>query len=160
VHTFCFAGSGQLRRTKPSKANMTKPRVLILCTGNSARSQMAEGLLRHDAGDRFEVFSAGVEPVPIRPEAIAVMREIGIDLSGHRSKHVNEFAGQHFRYVLTVCDHAREICPVFPGAARMIHHSFTDPGNFNGSEQERLARFRKIRDEIREYLRTFPSPDK
>lgn len=139
---------------------MSKRRVLILCTGNSARSQMAEGLLCHDAGDRFDVFSAGVEPFPIRPEAIAVMREVGIDLSGHRSKHVNEFSGQRFDYVLTVCDHAREICPVFPGSASMIHHSFTDPGNFKGSEPERLARFRQIRDEIRDYLRTFPGPDK
>lgn len=135
---------------------MRKKRVLILCTGNSARSQMAEGLLRHDAGDRFEVSSAGVSPVPIRPEAIAVMREEGIDISGHRSKHVEEFAGQDFDYVLTVCDHAREVCPVFTGSTRMIHHSFADPGNFNGSQEERLAGFRKVRDEIREYLKTFP----
>ena len=87
---------------------MKKRRVLILCTGNSARSQMAEGLLRHDAGDRFEVFSAGVNPTRVRPEAIAVMQELGIDLSAHRSKHVNEFTNQNFDYVLTVCDHARE----------------------------------------------------
>jgi len=135
---------------------MTKQRVLILCTGNSARSQMAEGLLRHDAGDRFEAFSAGVSPCSIRPETIVVMRELGIDMSGHRPKHVNEFAGQSFDYVLTVCDHAREICPVFPRQTAMIHHSFVDPGNYNGSEEERLARFRKVRDQIREYLRTFP----
>ncbi len=139
---------------------MDKQRILILCTGNSARSQMAEGLLRHDAGGRFEVFSAGVAPIPIRSEAIAVMREIGIDTSGHRSKHVDEFAGQHFDYVLTVCDHAREICPVFPGAVRMIHHSFVDPGNYKASESERLERFRKVRDEIREYLRMFPPPSR
>ena len=133
---------------------MTRQRVLILCTGNSARSQMAEGLLRHDAGDRFEVFSAGVKPCPFLPQMPAVMREVGIDVSAHRPKHVNEFAGQSFDYVLTVCDHALEICPVFPAPAQMIHHSFIDPGNF--PDEERLARFREVRDQIREYLRTFP----
>jgi arsenate reductase (thioredoxin) len=136
---------------------MTKQKVLILCTGNSARSQMAEGLLRHDAGDRFEVFSAGVNPNRVRPEAIAVMQELGIDLSAHRSKHADEFAGQSFDYVLTVCDHAREVCPIFPGKTVTIHHSFVDPADFNGSEEERLALFRKVREEIREYLRTFPA---
>jgi arsenate reductase len=136
---------------------MTKQKVLILCTGNSARSQMAEGLLRHDAGDRFEVFSAGVNPNRVRPEAIAVMQELGIDLSAHRSKHADEFVGQSFDYVLTVCDHAREVCPIFPGKTVTIHHSFVDPADFNGSEEERLALFRKVRDEIREYLRTFPA---
>ena len=135
---------------------MTKQRVLILCTGNAARSPMAEGLLRHDAGDRFEVFSAGVAPAKVQPEAIAVLRELGIDLSQHPPKHVSEFAGQSFDYVLTVCDHAREICPAFLGQTRRIHHSFVDPGGFLGSEQERLEQFRKVRDQIREYLRTFP----
>jgi arsenate reductase len=137
---------------------MTRKRVLILCTGNSARSQMAEGLLRHDAGDRFEVFSAGVDPAAaVRPEAISVMRELGIDLSGHRPKHVDEFAGQNFDYVLTVCDHAQEVCPVFPAQTMTIHHSFVDPGNLPGSSEEKLVQFRKVRDQIREYLRTFPS---
>jgi arsenate reductase len=135
---------------------MSKQRVLILCTGNSARSQMAEGLLRHDAGDRFEVFSAGVKPTSVRPEAVAVMRELVIDLCGHRSKHVDEFAGQKFDYVLTVCDNARESCPIFPGATKMIHQNFTDPAAASESEAERLALFRKVRDQIREYLRTFP----
>jgi len=135
---------------------MKKQRVLILCTGNAARSPMAEGLLRHDAGDRFEVFSAGVAPSKVQPEAIAVLRELGIDLSGHRPKHVNEFAGQRFDYVLTVCDHAREVCPVFADATRVIHHNFVDPGFCRGSREERLAEFRKVRDEIREFLRTFP----
>jgi arsenate reductase len=134
---------------------MRRQRVLILCTGNSARSQMAEGLLRHDAGDRFEVFSAGVSPSKVRSEAIAVMQELGIDLSGQRSKHVNEFAGESFDYVLTVCDHAREVCPIFPGKTEMIHHSFVDPAACDGTEEERLALFRKVRDEIRGYLRTF-----
>jgi arsenate reductase (thioredoxin) len=96
---------------------MTKQRVLILCTGNSARSQMAEGLLRHDAGDRFDVYSAGTNPGVVRPEAIAVMSELGIDISRHRSKHVNEFENQHFDHVITVCDNGRETCPVFFGAA-------------------------------------------
>jgi arsenate reductase len=135
---------------------MKKRSVLILCTGNSARSQMAEGLLRHDAGDHFEVFSAGVNPTRVRPEAIAVMQELGIDLSVHRSKHVNEFTGQSFDYVLTVCDHAREVCPIFPGTTQTIHHSFVDPAEFNGSDEDRLTLFRKVRDQIREYLRTFP----
>src|SRR6266853_493860 len=97
-----------------------KQRVLILCTGNSARSQMAEGLLRQESGDRFEVESAGTKPTQVRREEIQVMREIGIDISGHRSKSVDEFAGQNFDYVLTVCDHAKESCPVFPGKAVSI----------------------------------------
>jgi len=130
--------------------------VLILCTGNSARSQMAEGLLRHDAGARFDVFSAGVEPSRVRPEAITVMEEIGIDLAGHRSKHLNEFAGQRFDYVLTVCDNARESCPVFRGPMQRIHRSFTDPAAVEGSGEQRLAMFRKVRDEIRAYLSKFP----
>jgi arsenate reductase (thioredoxin) len=132
-----------------------RKRVLILCTGNAARSPMAEGLLRHDAGDRFEVFSAGTQPSRVCPETIAVMRELGIDVSGHRAKHVGEFAGQRFDYVLTVCDKAKESCPIFPGKAGTIHRNFEDPGAKPGSEAERMARFRKVRDEIRDYLRTF-----
>lgn len=132
-----------------------KKRVLILCTGNSARSQMAEGLLRHDAGDRFEVESAGTKPGHVRPEAIAVMKELGIDLSRHRSKSVNEFAARTFDYVLTVCDSANESCPVFPGHASRTHFSFADPAAVVGDEEERLAQFRRVRDEIRAYLRDF-----
>ena len=132
-----------------------KKRVLILCTGNSARSQMAEGLLRHDAGDRFEVESAGTKPSAVRPEAIAVMHELGIDISRHRSKSVEEFEGRKFDYVITVCDSARESCPVFFGAANRQHHSFEDPAALNGSEAERLALFRRIRDELRTYLAGF-----
>jgi arsenate reductase len=131
-----------------------KKRVLILCTGNSARSQMAEGLLRHDAGDRFEVESAGTRPSQVRPEAIAVMRELGINISGHRSKHVDEFAGQAFDYVLTVCDNAKETCPIFPSGATAIHHNFEDPAALHGTEQQRLAVFRRVRDQIRQYLRS------
>lgn len=137
---------------------MNKSRVLILCTGNSARSQMAEGLLRRDdAGERFEVFSAGTRPSAVRPEAIAVMAELGIDISGQRSKSVEEFRGQSFDYVLTVCDAARESCPVFPDAGRRLHHSFDDPAAATGSEAERLAVFRRVRDELRAWLRTFPA---
>lgn len=135
---------------------MTKKRVLILCTGNSARSQMAEGLLRHDAGDRFEVESAGTKPGTVRPEAIAAMRELGIDISGHRSKHVDEFEGQSFDYVITVCDNAKESCPIFPGAVNRLHHSFEDPPPASdGTNEERLAIFRRVRDELRMYLRKF-----
>jgi arsenate reductase len=132
-----------------------KKRVLILCTGNSARSQMAEGLLRHDAGERFDAASAGTKPGIVRPEAIAAMEEIGIDISAHRSKHVDEFAGQQFDYVITVCDNAKESCPVFFGAAQRLHHSFDDPAAVNGSEEERLAVFRRVRDELRRYLMKF-----
>lgn len=133
-----------------------KKRVLILCTGNSARSQMAEGLLRRDAGDRFEVESAGTKPSAVRPEAIAVMKEAGIDITAHRSKHVDEFADQDFDYVLTVCDNARESCPVFFGNAARLHHSFNDPAAVEGTEPERLSAFRQVRDELRAYLKRFP----
>jgi arsenate reductase len=134
---------------------MDKERVLILCTGNSARSQMAEGLLRHDAGERFDVESAGTKPGIVRPEAISAMKERGIDISGHRSKHVDELEGQHFDTVITVCDNARESCPVFFGAAQRLHHSFDDPAAPDGSEEERLALFRRVRGELRDYLKEF-----
>ena len=137
---------------------MDKKRVLILCTGNSARSQMAEGLLRYDAGDRFEVASAGTKPSQVRPEAIAAMRELGIDISGQRSKSVDEFIGQRFDYVLTVCDNTKESCPIFPGGTVMIHRSFEDPAALEGSEEERLAFFGRVRDELRRYLQGFPAP--
>ncbi len=133
-----------------------KKRILILCTGNSARSQMAEGLLRHDAGELFEVFSAGTRPSQVRPEAVAVMREVDIDIFGQHSKSVDEFTGQQFDYVLTVCGNAKESCPIFPGKSVTIHHNFEDPAAVQGSEEERLAAFRRIRDELREYLRDFP----
>jgi arsenate reductase len=130
-------------------------RVLILCTGNSARSQMAEGLLRHDGGDRFEVFSAGTHPGHVRPEAIEAMRELGIDISSHRSKSVDEFTNKEFDYVITVCDNAREHCPVFPGTTQRIHWSFDDPAAALGDEAARLAEFRRVRDQIRERLKGF-----
>src|SRR5207344_3594344 len=106
-------------------------------------------LLRHEAGDRFEVSSAGTRPTTVRPEAITVMIEIGIDISAHRSKSVNEFVGQELDYVITVCDHAEEFCPVFPGSAKHLHWSFTDPAAVEGSGEERAVAFRKVRDEIR-----------
>lgn len=129
-------------------------RVLILCTGNSARSQMAEGLLRHDAGDLFEVFSAGTKPTRVRPEAITVMHELGIDIANQRSKSLDEFAGQEFDYVITVCDDTKENCPIVPAKARPIHWSIEDPAAVAGTEEQRLAVFRRIRDELREHLRS------
>ena len=116
---------------------------------------MAEGLLRHDAGDAYEVFSAGTKPTRVRPEAIAVMREVGIDISGHRSKSVDEFAGQDFDYVITVCDNAKESCPIFPAKTKRIHWSIEDPAAVQGSEEERLAAFRRARDELRTRLEAF-----
>lgn len=132
-----------------------KIKVFILCTGNSARSQMAEGLLREIGGNRLEVESAGVIASFVRPQAIEVMKEIGIDISGHRSKPVEEFTGQSFDYVITVCDNAKESCPVFPGNVKRIHWSFDDPAEANGSDEEKTAVFRRVRDEIREKLKIF-----
>jgi arsenate reductase len=132
-----------------------KKKVLILCTGNSARSQMAEGLLRHDGGERFEVESAGTISSFVRPQAIRAMQEIGIDISGHRSKALDEFLDQPLDYVMTVCDNAKESCPVFPGKAERIHWSFNDPAEAEGSEEEKLAVFRRVRGEIRDRLKEF-----
>ena len=134
----------------------TKKRILILCTANSARSQMVEGLLRHDRGDEFDVESAGTRATLVRPEAIQVMKEIGIDISTHRSKVVDEFQDQNFDFVLTVCDNANESCPIYPGHSNRIHHSFSDPAAVKGSDAERLGAFRVVRDEIRKYLKQFP----
>jgi arsenate reductase len=129
--------------------------VLFLCTGNSCRSQMAEGLLRHLAGDRFETASAGTHPAGLNPGAIAVMREIGIDISRHRSKSLGDFAGRRFDHVITVCDRARESCPTLPGATSVLHWSFDDPAAATGSEEERQAVFRRVRDEIEREIRRF-----
>jgi arsenate reductase len=130
-----------------------KQRVLVLCTGNSARSQMAEGILRQDWPGRFDVFSAGTRPTRVRPEAMQVMDEIGIDISSHRSKGLQEFLGQPFDFVITVCDNAKESCPVFPGVIQKFHWSITDPAAVDGSEEERLTAFRSARDEIRRMVR-------
>lgn len=130
-----------------------KKRVLILCTANSARSQMAEGLLRQLAGEHMDVFSAGAKPSVVNPLAIQAMAEIGIDISGHRSKHLNEFLSQPFDEVITVCDTAAETCPLFPGPAHRIHWGFPDPAAAGGSDAERLASFREVRDAIHAQLR-------
>jgi len=134
-------------------------RVLILCTGNSARSQMAEGLLRHLGWERCEVSSAGTHPNCVRPEAIEVMRERGIDISGHRSKSVDEFSGREFDYVMTVCDNARDSCPVFPARKQRVHWSFDDPAAASGDVESRLTVFRRVRDEIEIRLREFINID-
>jgi arsenate reductase len=129
-----------------------KPRVLFLCTHNSARSQMAEGMLRNLAEGRFEVMSAGTEATHVRRQAIKVMNEIGIDISGQESKTLARYLGQPFDYVITVCDEANEACPVFAGAKNRLHWSLEDPSRADGSEEERLAVFRRVREEIRERI--------
>ena len=126
-----------------------RARVLFLCTHNSARSQMAEGLLRHLAGDRFESHSAGTEATRVRPRAIRAMEEIGVDISGQESKTLERYQQEPFDYVITVCDDANEACPFFPGAQSRLHWSFKDPSKAEGSEEERLAVFREVRDGIR-----------
>jgi arsenate reductase len=134
---------------------MEKKKVLIVCTGNVARSQMAEGFLRHEAGDRFEVFSAGLNPSYVRPGVIQVMREVGIDISHHRSKSVDEFIGEEMDYVITVCDHANQHCPQFPAKTKRIHWSVEDPVAPAGDEAAQLAAFRRVRDDIRRRLEEF-----
>ena len=130
-----------------------KPRVLILCTGNSARSQMAEGLLRHLAGGRLEVFSAGTRPSVVTPLAVRAMAKRGLDISGQRSKHLSEYQAEPFDYVITVCDQAAETCPVFPGRGERLHWSFPDPAAATGSEAKRLAAFEQGRDALEAQLR-------
>jgi arsenate reductase (thioredoxin) len=130
-------------------------KILILCTGNSARSQMAEGLLRHMAGDWIDVASAGVAPTHVRPEAIAAMKEIGIDISNHRSKSIDEFISQPFDFVITVCDNANQQCPVFAGASRRVHWSLDDPAAVAGDDETRLEAFRQTRNSLRDRLEKF-----
>ena len=134
---------------------MSKQRVLFICTHNSARSQMAEGLLRHYAEDRFEVFSAGIDATAVRPEAIEVMAEVGIDISGQKAKALDPFLAQPFDWVITVCDWARQACPVFPGAEQTAHWSFEDPEDAVGTEAERLAVFRGVQVEIARRVHQF-----
>lgn len=131
-----------------------KKKILILCTGNSARSQMAEGLLKHITHDEYVINSAGTKPSLVRPEAIKALAEIGIDISNNRSKSIDEFVNEEIDYVLTVCDNAKENCPYFPAKTRLIHYSFADPAETRGDEETRLASFRKVRDEIKEYFET------
>lgn len=129
-----------------------KQSVLFLCTGNSARSQMAEGWLRHLAGDRYEVFSAGTKPVGLNPGSVEAMAEVGIDIARHRSKHVEEYAAQSLDYVITVCDRAKETCPLWAGKTTLIHWSFDDPAAVADVEDRRLV-FRRVRDEIASAIR-------
>ena len=137
----------------------SKQRLLVLCTGNSARSQMAEGLLRHYGGDQFEVASAGTKPTIVRPEAIAVMNEIGLDISGHRSKSVDEFLDKPLDLVITVCDNANETCPVFPGTVKRVHWPVDDPAAVQGSDEVRKAAFRRIRDQLYARITIFLKAD-
>jgi arsenate reductase (thioredoxin) len=130
-------------------------KVLVLCTGNSCRSQMAEGYLRHFAGGKAEVYSAGIETHGVNPRAIATMKEDGIDISGHTSNNVAEYQSIPFDFVITVCDHANERCPVFPSAAKKFHHNFPDPAKAIGSEEEIKAAFCKVRHEVKDYCRAW-----
>ncbi|TLM68134.1 MAG: arsenate reductase ArsC [Deltaproteobacteria bacterium] len=132
-----------------------KKRVLFLCTHNSCRSQMAEGLVNHDLGDRFEAFSAGTEATRVNPLAARVLMELGIDLSRHRSKTIDEFAGQPFDYVITLCGDAAEKCPLFFGGVERVHIGFDDPSRLPGSEAEVLPEYRRVRDEIRARIKGF-----
>ena len=132
-----------------------KRKILFLCTGNSARSQMAEGLMRNLRGDEFDVCSAGSEPKGMHPRAIEVMKEIGIDISFHRSKHLEEYLNKEFDYIVTLCDHANETCPLFPGEGKKIHQGFSDPAAIDGTEEERLDVFRRVRDEIKDFILSF-----
>jgi arsenate reductase len=125
-----------------------KRKVLFLCTGNSARSQMAEAFLRQEAGEQFEALSAGIEPRGLHPLAVKVMREIGIDISQQRSKDVREFMGMLIPYVITVCDSARRDCPIFPATYKYMHWSIQDPAAVQGTNEQKLAMFRSVRDEI------------
>lgn len=135
---------------------MSKPSILILCTGNSCRSHLAEGILRAAAGDLVEVHSAGSRPAGyVHPQAIAVMREIGIDISGHTSKHMDEFLHRSVTTVITVCGHADQACPTFPGQMHRHHWGFDDPARADGSEEEIRAEFRRVRDEIRRVFEAY-----
>jgi arsenate reductase len=134
-----------------------KPKILVLCTGNSCRSQIAEGYLKHFAKDKAEVYSAGIETHGVNPRAIATMKEDGIDISGHTSNNVNEYAHLEFEYVFTVCDNAKENCPYFPAKVKMLHHNFPDPAKAKGTEEEIMAQFRSTRELIKTYMKDFVS---
>jgi len=134
---------------------MTKKKILVLCTGNSCRSQLAEGYIRHFAGDKAEVYSAGVETHGVNPRAIATMKEDGIDISNHTSNNIDEYAGLDFDFVITVCDNAKERCPYFPTKAKKFHQNFADPAKAIGTENEIEIAFRSIREDIRYYCEAF-----
>jgi len=136
-----------------------KLKILFLCTGNSCRSQMAEGWTRHLKGDVIEPCSAGIEVHGLNPNAVKVMAEAGVDISGHRSKHLDELKDIHFDYVVTVCDHANETCPIFPGNVNRVHKGFDDPPRLAReakSDEEALGHYRRVRDEIREFVESLP----
>ena len=137
---------------------MTK-KILVLCTGNSCRSQIAEGYLRHFLGDKAEVYSAGVETHGVNPRAIEIMKEDGIDISSHTSNHIDEYSGIDFDFVLTVCDNAKERCPFFPTKAKKLHQNFNDPAKATGTEEAILLEFRAVRETIKEYCSTFSVTD-
>ena len=130
-------------------------KVLVLCTGNSCRSQIAEGYLRKFAGDKIQVFSAGIEKHGVNPRAIATMKEDGVDISSHTSNQVDEYEDIDFDFVITVCDNAKELCPIFPGKAKIFHHNFPDPAKATGSEEEIMRQFREVRNQIKDYCRQF-----
>jgi len=132
-----------------------KKKILVLCTGNSCRSQIAEGYLRHFAGDKAEVYSAGVETHGVNPKAIATMQEDGIDISNHTSNHIDEYYAIDFDFVITVCDNAKERCPFFPTKAKKFHHNFSDPAKATGTDEEINEQFRQVRQQIKEYCRQF-----
>ncbi len=132
-------------------------KILFVCTGNAARSQMAEGLLRQHAGDRFQVFSAGTRPGSLHPLAVRAMAELGVDISGQVSKSVYRFMAEKFDYVITVCNRARETCPEIPGAGKQLHWSLSDPAEVQGSEHERLEAFRRVGDKIADHIGHFVS---
>jgi arsenate reductase len=127
---------------------MPKPRILIVCTGNSARSQIAEGFMKQYLGDEFDIISAGLDPKPIHPYAIQVMKEVGIDISRQYSKDLKQFLGQHFTYLITVCSTAEARCPIFPGVIYRLFWPFDDPAAVEGAEAEKLAEFRDVRNQI------------
>lgn len=130
-------------------------KILVLCTGNSCRSQIAEGYLRHFAQNKAEVYSAGIETHGVNPRAIATMQEDGLDISGHTSNNVSEYQHLDFNYVITVCDNAQENCPYFPGFAKKLHYNFPDPAKATGSQEEIMTAFRNVREQIKEYCRNF-----
>ncbi len=137
---------------------MRKKKVLFICTHNSCRSQMAEGLLQALYGDYYQAYSAGTRPSQVHPHAVKAMAEIGIDISGNKSKSINEFLETEFDYVVTVCDQANETCPIFPGGGKHIHKSFPDPSRLEGSENEKINAFRQTRDEIKDWIKKTFSP--
>ncbi|MFW9830104.1 MAG: arsenate reductase ArsC, partial [Candidatus Thorarchaeota archaeon] len=136
-----------------STSVMERKKILIICTHNSARSQMAEGLINTLYNDKFEAYSAGTEVSEVRQQAVKVMKEIGIDISHHYSKHMKDFYGTKFDLAITVCDNAKKICPVFPGAKQNLHKAFPDPSAIKGTEEEKLTGFRKVRDQIHQWIK-------